>query len=68
MFIFARRPSLSSDYYTCVLMQRASLSELTFPQAIKAAGLPLPALNQISYHLYHSVSERALLAYCIANK
>jgi len=31
------------------------------------AGLPAPALNQISYSLYHSAPERALVAYCRAH-
>lgn len=36
-------------------------------EAIKAAGLPLPTLNQISFHLYHSTAEAGLVAYCQAN-
>jgi len=33
-------------------------------QDLAAAGLPPPALNQISFSLYHSASEMALVRYC----
>jgi len=36
-------------------------------EAIRAAGLTLPSINQLSFNLYHSVSERALVEYCNAN-
>ena len=36
-------------------------------EEIRAAGLTLPALNQVSLHLYHSRAERPLLDYCKAH-
>lgn len=36
-------------------------------QEILAANLTLPSLNQVSFHLYHSVAERELLAFCNAH-
>jgi len=36
-------------------------------EEIKAANLTLPSKNQVSFHLYHTVPERELLAYCNAN-
>ena len=36
-------------------------------EEIRAAGLTLPSLNQVSFHLYHSRAERALLQYCTSH-
>lgn len=36
-------------------------------EEIKAANLTLPSKNQISFHLYHTQPEKALLEYCQAN-
>ena len=33
---------------------------------LERAGLPLPALNQISFSLYHSAAELPLIAWCAA--
>ena len=35
-------------------------------EEVRAAGLTLPAINQVSFHLYHSAPERTLLEYCLA--
>lgn len=36
-------------------------------EEIKAANLTLPSMNQVSFYLYHTQPEKALLDYCNAN-
>ena len=36
-------------------------------EELRLAGERLPALNQISFYLYHSVAEAKLVAYCLAH-
>ena len=36
-------------------------------EEIKAANLTMPSKNQVSFHIYHSQTEKQLLAYCRSN-
>ena len=37
-------------------------------QEIIDAGMPLPSVNQVPYHLYNAAAQAELLAFCTAHK
>ena len=37
-------------------------------QEIIDAGMPLPAVNQVPFHLYNAAAQMSLLAFCKAHK
>lgn len=57
------------DAWRAGLIRSAGVSNFNIShlEEIRAAGLTLPSVNQISFNLYHSRSERALVDYCNAH-
>lgn len=53
--------STSSSGIRAVGVSNFNISDI---QDIQRAGYELPAVNQISFHLYHSVAEKPLVQFC----